>query len=309
MGTPIGFDSIKGKNIIYIIFLGYSLQRAFSNSNLLIGIIEEIEIHRIKLPRLPFYVERIDNPELVDSIRQNGLLHPIVVRIREDFFEVVAGCRRYNACRKLGLRKIICHVVELDDKSAFELSLTENIQRRSLDPIEEARAFKNYVDNHGWGGLTELASKISKSTSYVCKRLSLLELPEELMNEVRKSQISATVAEELIPIKDSDERHHIVGLVIKNGYSSRRTRELVKASQRACKDDFAFYQDKIVDLELHAARSFDKSITTLKVAMGKISSIAEAAEDNWIVYEILLQHRNMLNAQIDVLIREKKKLR
>ena len=57
----------------------------------------------------------------------------------------------------IGLRKIICHIVELDDRSAFEVSLIENIQRKSLDPIEEARAFKNYVDDYGWGGVSDLA--------------------------------------------------------------------------------------------------------------------------------------------------------
>jgi ParB family chromosome partitioning protein len=297
-----------------MVIIGYTLQRGISTSStssLLIGIIEEIEVHRIKLPPLTFYgADRTETSELVDSIRQNGLLNPIIVRTRRNFFEIIAGCRRYKACRKLGLRKIICHVVELDDKSAFEISLIENIQRRSLDPIEEARAFKGYVDDRGWGSLTELASKISKSTAYICKRLSLLELPEELLKQVSSYQLCPSTAEELIPLKDFNERHRIAGLVIKNGYSSRQTRKLVKASQEEVnRDDFVSYQDKIVDVELKAARSFDKSITALKIAMSKISSIAEAVDDNWIVYEILLQHKNTLNSQIDVLIREKKKLR
>ena len=228
------------------------MQRGISTSGLLIGIIEEIGIHRIIFPKHSFYgADRTETPELVDSIRQNGLLNPIIVRTRGDFFEIIAGGRRYNACRKLGLRKIICHVVELDDKSAFEMSLIENIQRRSLDPIEEARAFKSYVDDRGWGSLTELASKISKSTAYICKRLSLLELPEELLKQVSSSQISPSTAEELIPLKDSNDRHRIAGLVIKNGYSSRQTRKLVKANQEEVnRDDFVSYQDKIVDVEL-----------------------------------------------------------
>ncbi len=291
-----------------MIVIGYTLQRGISTSSLLIGIIEEIEIHRIKLPEPSIYgADRPETPELVDSIRQNGLLHPIIVRTKGNFFEIIAGCRRYNACRKLRFRKIICHVVELDDKSAFEVSLLENIQRRNLDPIEEARAFRSYVSDRGWGGLTELASKISKSTAYICKRLSLLELPEELLEQVSSGRIYPSTAEELIPLKDSNERHRIAGMVIKNGYSSRQARKLVKANQDE-RDSLISYQDKIVDLELKAARSFDKSITALKIAMSKISSIAEAVEDNWIIYEILLQHKNMLNAQIDVLIREKKKL-
>jgi ParB family transcriptional regulator, chromosome partitioning protein len=296
-----------------MITIGYPLQRGISTSSLLIGIIEEIELHRIKFPKLSFYgVDRTETPELIDSIRKNGLLHPIIVRTRGNFFEIIAGCRRYDACKKLGLRKIICHVVELDDRSAFEVSLIENIQRKSLDPIEEARAFRNYVEDCGWGGLTELASKISKSPAYICKRLSLLELPEELLKQVSSYRMYLSTAEELIPIKDTHERHRIAGLVIKNGYSSRQTRKLVRASQVGPDSDdgeLISYQDKIVDLELKAARSFDKSISALKIAMSKISSIAEAVEDNWIIYEILLQHKNMLNAQIDVLIREKKKLR
>jgi ParB family transcriptional regulator, chromosome partitioning protein len=312
VGELIVILSSIRKNIKYWRIIGYLLQRGISTSSLLIGIIEEIDIHRIKLPELTLYgADRNETPELVDSIRQNGLLHPIIVRTRRSSFEIIAGCRRYNACRKLGLRRIICHIVELDDKSAFEISLIENIQRRSLDPIEEARAFRCYVDDRGWGGLTELASKISKSTAYICKRLSLLELPEELLKQISSCRMCPSTAEELIPLKDSNERHRIAGLVIKNAYSSRQTRKLVRTSQEGpnSDDDLMAYQDKIVDLELKATRSFDKSITALKIAMGKISSIAEAVEDNWIIYEILLQHKNMLNAQIDVLIREKKKLR
>ncbi len=255
--------------------------------------------------------ERSTNSELVNSIRQNGLLHPIVVRTKGSFFEIIAGCRRYSACRVLGLRKIICHVVELDDKSAFEVSLTENIQRRSLDPIEEARAFKAYVEHLGWGGLTELASKISKSPAYVCKRMALLNLPEELLEKVRKYDVSPSTAEELIPLRDSHEQHRIADVVIRDGYSSREARKLVRISRESESDadDFLCHHDYIVDIDLNAQRSFDKSITALKIAINKLSSIVESVEDNWIVYEILMQHKNMLNAQIDVLIREKKKLR
>ena len=167
------------------------MHRTFAASNLLIGIIEEVDVHKIRQPNIMYYGdERNTNSELVDSIRRNGLLHPILVRTKGSFFEIIAGCRRYSACKALGLRKIICHVVEMDDKSAFEVSLTENIQRKSLDPIEEARAFKAYVDDLGWGGLTELATKISKSPAYVCKRLALLNLPNELLEKISKYDVS-----------------------------------------------------------------------------------------------------------------------
>jgi ParB family chromosome partitioning protein len=97
--------------------------------------------------------------ELASSIRQNGLLQPIIVRMQDNSFEIVAGNRRYNACKRLGWRKILCHVVELEDREAFEFALTENIQRRTLDPLEEAKAFKVYVQDFGWGGVSALAAK------------------------------------------------------------------------------------------------------------------------------------------------------
>lgn len=278
--------------------------------------IEEIDIHRIKQPSVLFYGgERPETNELVHSIRQNGLLQPIIVRTKGNSFEIIAGCRRYSACRALGLRKIICHVVELDDKAAFEVSLTENIQRKSLDPIEEARAFKAYVDDYGWGGISDLASRISKSPAYVYKRLSLLDMPDELLEGIRKSIVSPSTVEELIPLKDINKQHRIAEIIIKSRCSSRQARRLVEKSRQshhsfdeALANNSSYYQDSILDIELKAQRSFNKSITALKIAMNKIATILEGVEENWIVYEILMQHKNMLNAQIDLLIREKRKL-
>lgn len=292
------------------------MHHSYPISSLLIGTIEEIDAHKIKQPDFLFHGgERHENEQLIESIRKNGLLQPIIVRIKEDFFEIVVGCRRYNACRALGIRKIVCQIVELDDKSAFEVSLTENLQRRSLDPVEEAKAFKAYVEDFGWGGLTELATRISKSTSYVCKRLALLELPAGLLQRIRESDIKLSTAEELIPLKDSNKISQVSDIIIRNHCSSRQARRLVKISQDGQADIYAdedleplYNSDKIADIEFKSQRSFDKSITALKIAKNKIVNIIESVEDNWIVYEILMQHKNMLSSQIDILIREKRKL-
>ena len=294
------------------------MQKIFSASNLLMGLIEDIDIHKIKEPNTLFYGnERSETSELVHSIRKNGLLQPIIVRTKGDFYEIIAGCRRFNACKIIGLRKIICHIVELDDRSAFEVSLIENIQRKSLDPIEEARAFRNYVDDYGWGGISDLAATISKSSSYVCKRLSLLNLPPKLLEGIRNSIVSPSTAEELIPLKEVHTQEQIANLVLEKHCSSREARRLVESSKMSLDNlaepsfaiDPSSYHDNLLSIELKAQRSFDKSITALKIAMSKISAILEGVEENWIVYEILMQHKNMLNAQIDVLIREKRKLR
>lgn len=248
------------------------------------GIIEAIDVYKIKIPTTLFYGhERFQTDELVDSIKRNGLIQPIIVRTKEDSYEIVAGCRRHNVCKVLGLRKIIFHVLELDDRSAFEVSLVENIQRKNLDAIEEARAFKKYVDDFGWGGICDLASRISKSTSYVCKRLALLKLPLNLLDGIRESTISPGIGEELIPLHDDPTQVLIADIVLKRHLSSRETRLLVERTRigshnksRTLSDSIApHYQDSLLNIEAKAQRSFDKSITALKIAMNKIGAILD----------------------------------
>lgn len=181
------------------------------------------------------------------------------------------------------------------------MSLIENIQRKTLDPIEEARAFKAYVDDFGWGGITELASRITKSSSYVCKRLSLLKLPTELLEKVSQSEINPSTAEELISIKDQKKRQYIADIVVKNSYSSKETRMLRKINQDRSRSPMPTSNAMYIN-------SFDKSIIALKVAMIRIVPILETVADNWIIYELLMQHKNILNTQIDIMIKEKKKL-
>jgi ParB family chromosome partitioning protein len=105
--------------------------------------------------------------ELAESIRQHGLLQPIVVRPMPQFYEVVAGNRRFAATKLLGLRKISCHLVDLSDREAYEIALVENLQHRTMNPMEEAIAFSQYVASHGWGGVTDLSKRIGRSQEFV----------------------------------------------------------------------------------------------------------------------------------------------
>jgi ParB family chromosome partitioning protein len=100
------------------------------------------------------------------------LLHPIVVRPRQHKFEVIAGNRRLEAVKLLKLRKINCHVIELSDKEAYEVAIVENVQHKTMNPIEEAIAFTKYVENYGRGGVSELAGRIGRSQEFVTKLLT-----------------------------------------------------------------------------------------------------------------------------------------
>jgi ParB family chromosome partitioning protein len=245
------------------------------------GIVEDIYIYNLRLSPTYYPSIRSGISDLSRSISEKGLLHPLIVRQVEnkEFYQIVAGNRRYVACKALGWRKIPCNIIELDnDKEAFEISLTENIQRRTLSPIEEAHAFRMYVSDFGWGGISDLANKIGKSASYVDRRMQLLELPNHILRKIGDSFVNVTAAEELIPIHD------------KNKQSILKPHE------------------DLSEIDRKVQRSIDKSIIVFKLAMSKMTDIMHGVEDNWIIYEILSQHRNVLNAQIDLLIKQKRKI-
>jgi ParB family transcriptional regulator, chromosome partitioning protein len=287
------------------------MQKIHSTSNSVIGVLENVDISKIK-PFKYYYRNNLheDMHELCYSIKEKGLLQPIIVRMTDDSkYEIVAGTRRYNACKMLGWRKILCHVVELDDKDAFEVSLMENIHSKNLNPIDEARAFKDYVSTYGWGGISELATKLGKSASYIDKRIRMLTFPENIIQSISNNEIKPSLAEELLPIKEKEHQSKLAELIKKRKLSSRQVRMLKDEMKNSEHPEEIFdFQTKIVDIDARTQKSFDKAIIAVRVAMNKLAYIIEDVEDNWAVYEILMQHKNMLHSQIDILIKEKKKI-
>jgi ParB family chromosome partitioning protein len=248
--------------------------------------------------------------ELAESIKNVGLLQPIIVRVNDAHsFEIVAGYRRFNACKKIGWRKITCHVVELDDKTAFEVSLIENVQRQTLNPIEEGLAFRNYVNKFGWGGVSDLAEKISKSPGYVSKRIRLVELPDSVIDLLSKCEISISAAEELLPISSRGEQTKIAIVIRNKKLPLRKVRQLVKNNSIVADSDSlsSNLEDNPLYTKDRILKSIDKSIITLRIAVKKLGEIMEGVEDDWIFYGILLYQRNVLISQIDQLIKQKRK--
>ena len=282
--------------------------RSSEYENELIGSIDDLNISNIFQSLNPLRNGSNSVIELADSISKIGLLSPILVRITENGkFEVVAGNRRFKACKSLGWKKIPCHVVELDDKSAFEASIIENIQRNTLNIIEEGLAFRKYVNEFGWGAASELARKLSKSSSYVSKRIRLLELPEDVIQLLCESEISVSIGEELLSIKEKDKQSKFAMMVLNQSMSSKRLRKLITEEKCQLNDYSRDSYSYIVLEEENFFKSFDKSIIALRIAMNKLAMIIEKTEDNWILHEILMNHKNAIHLQIDLLIRERKK--
>lgn len=267
----------------------------------LFGVIEDLNISDIILSPFNFRVSTtVEVREMADSIKEHGLLQPIVVRPNENHFEIIAGCRRYLACKSLGWKQITCHVVLLSDMQTFEVSLIENIQRKSLTPLEEAKAFRTYVCDNGWGSIADLASKIGKSSSYITKRIGLLNLPDDVLEAVKNSSLKPSSAEELLSVKDKRKQSHLGDLIVKRHLSTQQVRDLAKNDPLYCENS------DITDVR-NELQAFNKSIVILRIAMKRLGTIIEEEEDNWLIYELMMYQKKILHNQIDILMKAKRK--
>jgi len=277
-------------------------------SNELNGSLEDLNISDVALStnQLRNTVDNLE--ELVESIKEIGLLQPIIVRSNNtENFEVIAGNRRFSACKKLGFRKIPCNIVELDDKKAFEVSIIENVQRHTLNPIDEGLAFKKYVNEFGWGGVSELAQKLSKSKSYVCKRIKLVELPKEVKDLISHSEINATIGEELLPIGDKYKQSNLIRLIQQENLSSRMVRKIINGTRNKEKEKDDFHYDVKKSDSEKIPKTFDKAIIALRITIRKLATIIESLDNNWLLQRILMEQKNVLRQQVDLLIKEKRK--
>lgn len=283
------------------------MRRFVPDSQLVPGLIEDIEIHKIKASPNLLRPRTEDLEDLILSVRERGLLQPIIVRLKDEYFEIVAGNRRYTACKTLGWRKIICHVVELSDMESFEISLVENVQRKTLTPLEEGNAYRKYVSDFGWGGVSDLALRLSKSVAYITKRIKLLDLPSDILDSISDSVISTSVAEELCTVKDKEKQSVLADMISKRHLSVKETREMVKNNDEFDGGDF-FPLFTLVDGNIDGGeRVFDKAIIIYKIALSRLAAIIESVEDNWIIRETLMHQNSILHAQIDLLFKYKRK--
>tara|TARA_Y100001960_G_scaffold49147_1_gene49834 strand:- start:169 stop:1188 length:1020 start_codon:yes stop_codon:yes gene_type:complete len=236
------------------------------------SIIESIEMRMIKPS--PFEVRyKIDKKSrefrsLVKSIVQHGLLQPILVRPTANGFEIVAGYRRFEACRSLRLRHIQSKIIELSDKQTYEIQLTENIQRQSLGPLEEAEAFQKYVEDFGWGGVSELASKIEKSEEYVSHRIQLLKLPANIKKQLMENSFSVSQSLELLGLS-SDEQAEITQRITDENLTIKQIRSIKKLQLTK--------KDRETTKKEQSIRITKKTKLGLKMALSRIDSVANEA--------------------------------
>jgi ParB family transcriptional regulator, chromosome partitioning protein len=300
------------------------------------GIYSQIPLQNIKTGRRLLRNPRISLEDLLISIKQKGLINPPLVRLRDDHYEIVAGHRRLEACKLLGWHTITCHIVDVDDKNAYEISLIENVQQKTMSPIEEARAFKEYVDAFGWGSESDLAQRIGKSQEYISRRIRLLSLPEGLQKDVLEERISVSTAEELLPLNDNKAILQELGnYVTENRLNKQETRQIVKVARKNFDIDEREFKDKIatsvklkalegdnapdnrlLDVYETLRATLKKSILGIRISLNNIDDVAEELESiqyensryGWIINEIIMQNRFRLHEQLDLLLKQSSKL-
>lgn len=179
--------------------------------------IQDLELDKIipnrYQPRRTFSDESIQ--ELAQTINEEGLLQPIIVREDGDNYEIIAGERRYRAVKSLGWEKIPAIVNNMDDDKAASLAVIENLQRENLNPIDEAQAYKSLMDLNDLTQ-TALAKDIGKSQSYVANKLRLLKLSQKVQDALVAGQISARHGRALVGLSEKDQARVLDEIIAKN---------------------------------------------------------------------------------------------
>ena len=207
-------------------------------------------------PRKTFREDEL--AELTDSIRQHGVLQPILVRKQGDGYEIVAGERRYQAAKAAGLTEVPVVIREISDDDVLKLALIENLQRSDLTPLEEARGYRQLIDEKD---LTqeELARILSKSRSTITNTLRLLDLPGEVQGLVEDGRITAGHARAILAVPSEDGRVALARKVVEEQLSVRQTERLAPL--------FSVSQDAEPARRVSTPQSFKRAARQMRLAL------------------------------------------
>ena len=173
--------------------------------------------------------------ELADSIKQFGILQPLIVQKKKDYYEIIAGERRWRAAKIAGVKEVPVIVKEFTDQEVVEISLIENIQRENLNPIEEAMAYKRLLEEFNLKQ-DEVAERVSKSRTAVTNSMRLLKLSERVQQMIVDDMISTGHARALLAIDDEEQQYILANKIFDEKLSVRETEKLVKALKNPKKE-------------------------------------------------------------------------
>jgi ParB family chromosome partitioning protein len=186
--------------------------------------IEEIIPNRSQ-PRKLFDESKIQ--ELAESIKEKGILEPLIVRRTDQGYELIVGERRWRAAQKAGLKEVPVLVKEIEGREALEISLIENLQREDLNPMEAAEAFKHLIEEYNINQ-EDLSKRIGKDRTTITNTLRLLKLPSEVRNQLLQNRITSGHARAILSLEHKEKQKELCALIIKKGLSVREAEAIAK---------------------------------------------------------------------------------
>ena len=235
--------------------------------------ISEIEPNRSQ-PRKEFDEKALS--ELAESISKHGLLQPLLVRpLPLGGYQIVAGERRYRACRMAGITEVPVIIRELGDTETMEIALIENLQREDLTPIEEALGYKVLIDEHGFSQ-EDVAQSVGRSRPAIANSLRLLKLPQSILDLVSDGKISAGHARALLTLEDEKLMQELAEEIIKKYLSVRQVEKICKQKPKPEKEEIpekkpSFYS--MVELALNESLGRKIKVSKNKGKQGGILQI------------------------------------
>lgn len=235
--------------------------------------ISEIEPNRSQ-PRKEFDEKALS--ELAESISKHGLLQPLLVRpLPLGGYQIVAGERRYRACRMAGITEVPVIIRELGDTETMEIALIENLQREDLTPIEEALGYQVLIDEHGFSQ-EEVAQSVGKSRPAIANSLRLLKLPQSILDLISDGKISAGHARALLTLEDEKLMQELAEEIIKKDLSVRQVEKICKQKPKPEKEEVpekkpSFYS--MVELALNESLGRKIKVSKNKGKQGGILQI------------------------------------
>jgi len=226
----------------------FNKDKSGERSGILYLDVKKVQAGRLQ-PRSEFDEEKLK--DLVSSIKEKGLIQPIVVRKHKENYEIIAGERRFRAVKKLGIEKIPALMKDVDDREALVISLIENLQREQLNPMEEANAFKKLIDDFK---ITqdEVAQFIGKDKTTISNTLRLLRLPGEIQQHLKKGHISFGHAKAILSLDDDQKQLQLCRQIISNSLSVRELENIARIASPKLKRRMRKMQSKdpyVADLE------------------------------------------------------------
>ncbi|NLL43516.1 MAG: ParB/RepB/Spo0J family partition protein [Firmicutes bacterium] len=237
------------------------------------GGVQEVPLDLIEAnpfqPRQHFDPDKLQ--ELADSIREFGLLEPVIVRKRGEGYELAAGERRVRAARIAGLEKIPVLLRDFDDLEMMKVALVENLQRENLNPIEEAEGYQRLIDEFGFTQI-QVAEAVGRKRPSVANSLRLLNLGEVEKQMVQDGRLTSGHAKVLLGVSDKKKRAQLANLVVKEDLSVRQLEELLKKGKTVPRRTLKVKSPELVELEEDLQRIFGTKVSmSYRQGAGRIS--------------------------------------